>query len=266
MPRYRPIALFAASLVVAIGLFILQRPEQSPSVPLRGVEAHVVSPLRTSDSREPSLAQDEQIRKAASNPIYLRMLLDRYRRWTDPEAKVRLRRVLAAVANEDVRDTALALAVDRDPQRRRDGIELLQSFSAEDPQVRAYLLTALSTERDPDSKVGLLRSLGRATVPIEDRDAIAEILVEAAIDPIPEIRTTAIQRLAGWLPAEHLEEIYLTALDAPETEVRQAALEAIGRSGLRSRAVATAMLASAENRDRPEAERSLALALLQDFE
>lgn len=201
---------------------------------------------------------ERMIRRARTDPAYRHALLAGYRRGHDPERRHLLSVVLAAVADADVRDTALAMAAGPDPGRRMEGLELLQSFTLEDAAVRRHVAGSLASERDPAARLHLLRMLDPAGVPETERPDFERHLLAAAVDSDPRLRAAAVARLDRWRPGADLEPRLLAALTDAEMPVRVAAIEAAGRAGSGSEALATTLLAIAGDAERSPEERAAA--------
>jgi HEAT repeats len=207
----------------------------------------------------------DDIRRAAADTAYRRMLLERYRKYTDADAKRRLLIVLSAVADDDVRDLALDLASNVDPQKRSDGIELLQSFSLQDPRVRGYALPAIAAERDPGLRSHLLGLFDPAPMPNEDAGRIERLLVTYTTDADAGTRAQALRKLARWNDSDALAIAIIAGLDDPDPGVRQTAIDASHRASADNDRIAASLMAIAADPTRPGEERGTAMAALGRF-
>jgi hypothetical protein len=235
----------------------------------RGTVAEIETPADREPPRNgiahPREDLDDEIGRAAADPTHLRKLLDRYRRFTDADAKRELLIVLSAVANDDVRDVALELASSEDTQKRSDGIELLQSFSLQDTRVRRHALFAIAAERDPALRSHLLGLFDPAPMPSEDAERIERLLVTYSRDADAGMRAQALRKLARWNDSETLATAIFAGLNDPDPAVRQAAIDTSQNANPQNDRIAASLMAIAADRGRPDEERSTAMAALGRF-
>lgn len=266
-------AVMAAAMMMIAAWLVWHRAALPITDSIAPTAHDAVAAIATPTDRKPPLSGiahpredlDDQIRRAVTDPTHLRTLLDRYRRYTDADAKRQLLIVLSAVANDDVRDLALELASSKDPQKRSDGIALLQSFSLQDPRMRGHALSAIVSERDPALRRALIGLFDPAPMPDGDTERIERLLVTYTNDADAAMRAQALRKLAHWSDAEALGVAIVGGLDDPDPEVRQAAIDASRSVDPRNDRIAAGLLAIAADRERPGDERSTAMAALSRF-
>lgn len=260
--------------IVAFGWMIghrsdgARRPQPVPASsrvesPVTPVAARV-----TTDTARKSHQDDDigmQTARAQRDPAYTRELMARYAAEVDLDSRGALLAILQGAPNAEVRRFALQLADSRDPTQRREGLELLRSFSLDETDVRTLLLRQTTDETDPETLRTLVDMLVPAVVPSEDAAPIVERLAQLLAHPDPEVRAASVLQTSGWDKGDDLEGILHQAMLDPDTRVRQAAMAGITSSRVRSDRLKDVLLERAYDPGTALPERSAAIFALQEF-
>ncbi|MCF7221381.1 HEAT repeat domain-containing protein [Marilutibacter chinensis] len=218
-------------------------------------------------SRTVSDDLDGEVRRVQGDPAYLQRLLAMYASATDLDTRGALLAVLrsAAADNEEILRFALGLADSSDPDRRQDGLALLEAYPLDNAEVRKLLTRQIEEETDPAMLGRLVGMLEAAVVPTEDAAPVVEQLGRLREHPDPEVRAASVTQSVSWDKGSDLENILHRAILDAAPQVRQAAIGGVTASGVRSPRLKDALLAIAADPGSGADERFAAVLALQDF-
>ncbi|MBX9401549.1 HEAT repeat domain-containing protein [Lysobacter sp. BMK333-48F3] len=204
-------------------------------------------------------------RRAASDPAFLRGLMQRYRDQTEPVARGELLALLNAVSGEEVLRFALSLTASTRAEDERDGLALLAAYPMDRAEVRDTLLAKLGQGGDPQRMGELVAMLTPATMASEDAAPVIAELATLARHPDPALRAQAVLQLAQWDDGEQAEDLLHRAILDSSAEVRAKAIAGIQGSHIRSDRLKEALLAIAADPASSAADRGAATFALQQF-
>jgi hypothetical protein len=210
-------------------------------------------------------AEDRLRKRAQSDPVAVRSLLNRYSSNQSPQARELLKAVLATVQTPEVIAFATRLAASSNMVERKYGFEMLQSVAPDAPDTRILVRRTLATEQSPEVLVQALATLQSPIAEPEEADAMVAQLKTLSQHADPAVRSLSLQQLGQWDKrgegAEHLAQ----ALMDSEPEVRQSAIFAIAQSGIRSDSVKLALMGLVNNLQESRDVRGSALQALERF-
>lgn len=157
------------------------------------------------------------------------------------------------------------LIADGDPNRRRDGYQLLSELPLDDVTLRDQVLGALQTERDATARAELVRGLQPALLAAEDIPLMGATIEAMALEGDVEARAAALSVLWQWGDRSALASIYLDALDSPDAAVRRGALAGLGMAKLATPQLREALFKMASDPSAGVRQREDALVLLSNF-
>ncbi|UJB20060.1 MULTISPECIES: HEAT repeat domain-containing protein [Lysobacter] len=228
--------------------------------PAQGDLAAYTYPARNGDDN-----LDRMTQRARRDPAYLRELLRSYSFETELDKRGALLAVLQGVANQDVLQLGRQLADSGDPEQRRNGLELLKSFSLDVPEVRDLLSRQIQDERDPAMLKQLVDMLTPAVIASEDAAPLLDRLGTLRRHADPAVRASSVLQSVQWNKNGNNEDILHQAILDSDLAVRQAAIAGINASGTRSDRLKDALLALASDSQTDAETRNAAVFALQNF-
>jgi hypothetical protein len=179
------------------------------------------------------------------NPAVLKEVMHRY----NPQGDAQTNRIVKFAlmgfpgAGPEVAAFVMQMASSDDPIRRKDGFELLQVRAMEQsPEVRDFAISTLQTEQDPaivSLAAGILRY---ATIEPTQAETIKAQLYSLTQHRDATVRAQSVQTLALLDKTGAAENSLYQALSDQASEVRQAAIQAIGESGRHSERLKAGLL------------------------
>ncbi|WP_363799114.1 HEAT repeat domain-containing protein [Lysobacter firmicutimachus] len=271
------IALASAALGAALGGAYVARREvgAAPAAPENPAAA---APRATAPAHDASASPPDYVsigservsfeslrRRAASDPAFLRGLMQRYRNQTDPVARGELLALLNAVSGDEVLRLALSLTASTRAEDERDGLALLAAYPMDRAEVRETVLAKLGQGGDPQRMGELVAMLTPATMPSEDAAPVIAELAALARHSDPSLRAQAVLQLAQWDDGEQTEDLLHRAILDPSPDVRAKAIAGVQGSRIRSDRLKEALLAIAADPGSSAADRGAATFALQQF-
>jgi HEAT repeat protein len=165
----------------------------------------------------------------------------------------------------EVLELSLRLAASADPARRRDGFDLLQTFTADTPAARELIELALQTEQDPAVLSSAVMALGASVVGPEENARVVEQLRRLAEHEDPGVRGHSLSQLAQWNRSPDVEAQLYKALADEAQSVREIATLAVAEAGVRTDRLRNALLGIVDNDAESSAVRASALQALVRF-
>lgn len=239
----------------------------SAAVSLPSVPAAPVGNLPASAVASTSSADDpaQKSRPSRQNPSYLQELMRQYAFEMDLDKRGALLAILQSMPSDEVRHFALQQAASSDPATRREGLELLKTFSLDDAQVRGFLVDQIDQEQDPAMLKELVDMLTPTMVATEDAAPLVEQLDRLRRHPDPEVRAASVLQSSQWDKGGNLENTLQQAMVDPDTRVRQAAIAGVTAESVHSDRLKDMLLAIANDPQTIDAERSAAIFALEGF-
>ncbi len=205
------------------------------------------------DKHQQAAEIQEQLRDAALNdPAAQRDLIRRFEAERDPQARAMLQTVLASVNSPEVLALSTRLAASQDAAEREEGFAMLMRLSPDSPEVRKLVRQALATEQSPAVLSQAVAALTPGVVANSEAAGVVAQLDQLAQHADPAVRSQSLLQLAQWDKSGQVEGRLSQALNDQSPEVRNAAVAAIGESGIRSDSMKAALLGILAN----SAERS----------
>lgn len=272
-PAATALALLAAVAVGgAVGYRIGSTREASPAT-ATSVSADSATRAPTTPRASPGAVGDpldggdfgSQSTRALRDPDYLRRLLQRYAAETDADRKGALLAVINSAPGDESLRFALDLARSTDPAARRDGLALLAAFPLDRAEVRDTLAQQLRDERDPAMQARLLDMLAPAQMAREDAAPLLRQIERLRQSPDPAVRAASVRQTAQWDRSPAAEDALHRALLDADPQVRQAGMDGVFASGLRSDRLKDALLAIASDAQAGMQQRQAAVLGLQNF-
>lgn len=195
------------------------------------------------DDHQARMDLQEKLReKAQADPAALRSLIQRFDNERDPRDRDMLKAVLASIPSPAVLAMSQRMAASADPTLRQDAFEILKQLSSNTPEVRRLLTQALATEHAPAVLSQAIAALTPAVVAESEGEAIVGQLSTLARHADPAVRSQSVLQLGQWDKSAQAEGRLQQALADQAPEVRQAAVTAIGETGIRSDSMKVALL------------------------
>lgn len=189
-----------------------------------------------------------QLREAAlGDPAARRDLVQRFEAERDPQARAMLMTVLSSIPSSEVMALSTRLATSRDAAQREEGFAMLMRMSPDSPEVRNLVRQALATEQSPAVLSQAVAALTPGVVASPEAASVVAQLDQLAQHADPAVRSQSLLQLAQWDKSGQVESRLSQALNDQAPEVRNAALAAIGESGIRSDSMKTALLGMLAN-------------------
>ncbi|MES2355145.1 MAG: HEAT repeat domain-containing protein [Pseudomonadota bacterium] len=205
---------------------------------------------------------------AANNPAVLEEIMHRYDARVDEKTKRMIKFVLTGGGGQspNVQAFSLQLAASDDPIRRKDGFELLQAATAaKTPQVSNLAMRTLQNEQDPAILSLAAGALRYAVVDPAQAEIVKAQLYSLTQHQDAAVRAQSLQTLAVWDKTGAAENNLYQGLSDPASQVRQAAIEAIGESGTRSDRLKKQLLSMISSQQEEPITKAGALAVLEKF-
>ena len=207
-----------------------------------------------------------QLREAAqADPAVLRSLIHRFDTERDPKARDMLQAVLSNIQSPEVLAMSTRLATSGDPARRQEGFAMLMQLSPNSPEVRELVKQALQSEQSPAVLSQALAALTPTVVAKPEAEGIVAQLNQLAQHADPSVRSQSILQLAQWDKTGQVEARLSQALQDQTAEVRNAAVAAIGESGIRTDSVKAALMGILGNAAESTQVKDHALHALERF-
>ena len=210
-------------------------------------------------------AQDKLRKMAQSDPEVMKNLLGRYGRETDPNAKDVLRSVLSTIETPEILAFSKQLATSGDADQRKDGLAMLQNFTANSQEVRNILSQTLATQQTPSVIVQALSALKPTAVEPAESEAIVAQLKGLTQNADPSVRSQSVLQLAQWDKTGAAQNSLSQALTDQAPEVRQAAIFAVAQSAVQSDSAKAALINMVSNVNESKNVRGIALQALERF-
>jgi HEAT repeat protein len=209
--------------------------------------------------------QEKMREMALADPAALRSLIQRYDGERDPQARAMLKAVLSGIPSPEVLTMSARLASSGDPSQRQDAFEILKQLSSNSPEVRRLLTQAMATEQAPAVLSQAIAALTPSVVAGSEADAIVTQLSTLARHADPAVRSQSVLQLGQWDKSAQAESRLQQALADQAPEVRQAAVTAIGETGMRSDAMKAALIEVLRNQGENAQVKDGALHALERF-
>jgi HEAT repeat protein len=172
--------------------------------------------------------------KALADPANLRVLIQQYFNERDPESRKKLKALLSTIDKPEVIDLAKQLIASGDPERRQDGVELIERQTVNSPEARSLIEQTLSSESSPAVLLRALAALKPVTVDSTEEQQVITQLLNLSQNPDAGVRRQSILSLGLWSHhGEAIERLTQASTD-PVPEVRQAATFALAKINARS--------------------------------
>ncbi|MBS0307328.1 MAG: HEAT repeat domain-containing protein [Proteobacteria bacterium] len=207
-----------------------------------------------------------QMREAAqSDPAALRKLLQRFDAERDPKARETLRTVLSSIQSPEVLALSTRLTTSSDPAQRQEGFAMLMQLSPDSPEVRNLVKQALTSEQSPAVLSQAVAALTPTVVASAEAEGIVSQLNQLTQHADPSVRSQSILQLAQWDKSGQLEGRLSQALQDQTPEVRNAAVAAVGESGIRTSGMKAALMSMLANPNENMQVKDNALHALERF-
>lgn len=165
--------------------------------------------------------------KALTDPAALRALIQQYETEKDTEAQKKLKLVLATINKPEVIGLADQLISDNNPDKRLDGLELIQHLRASSPAIRSTVMQTLSMEQSPTVLVQAMLALQPAAVSSSEEQQIVSQLANLSENTNASVRRQSILSLGLWDNSGQAIDRLKQATADQAPEVRQAAQMAL---------------------------------------
>jgi HEAT repeats len=230
---------------------------------LNSLLAKLVARPDTSEPRDP-MSQALDLLK--SDPKARAQLIARFQSEPDPQARLRLRTLLAFVRTDDVAQFALRMASDPDVRSRQDGFQLLAGVQLTSASAREVLLNALRNEQLPEAQSAAIVSLQPGASPSPQETAeITKELSKFLQHSSPELRAESLLALVRWQRGNASEDPIYRGLTDQDASVREAAMTAIVESAVQSDRLKTTLLDLARDQSARASNRIMAVEALNRF-
>jgi len=176
----------------------------------------------------------EMIDKARIDPVSRRELFDTYRTAPPGDAKRMLRGVLMSLQTADASDFFIELAGSDDPEKRRDGLEILRITGRKIGEVRQVAMRALATEQDPLILSDAIGALHPGIAAESESTAILQQLRSFAEHSDPQVRAQSVRGMVSWDKTGETLPVLQRALADAAPEVRSAAVLSIMENHVRT--------------------------------
>ncbi len=218
------------------------------------------------DSHQLTADLQEQLRETAqADPAALRNLVQRFDTERDPKAREMLKAVLSSIQAPEVLALSTRLAASGDPAQRQEGFAMLMQLSPNSPEVRNLVKQTLATEQSPAVLSQAVAALTPTVVASTEAEAIVAQLDLLAKHADPSVRSQSILQLAQWDKTGQVEGRLSQALHDQAPQVRNAAVAAIGESGIRSDGVKATLMGILGNPNESTQVKDQALHTLERF-
>lgn len=198
-----------------------------------------------------------------ANPALMRDVVKRYEAESDPRQRAVLKAVLSTINDSAVFDLSRRLATSSDPQKRREGLQIMRELSAGTADMRAAVKQVLAAEQVPGVLVEALRALKQGPADVAEAQEVAGYLLRLSRHPDAAVRSESVFRLGQWTNSAEAGAILAQALTDQTASVRQAAVLAITQSQLRPPDAKGSLYNIANN---PNEGRNLRMTALQALE
>jgi hypothetical protein len=209
--------------------------------------------------------QEAMVARAQADPAALRSLIQRYESERDPGDRELLKSVLGNVHAPEVMTLAARLAASGNPAQRQDAFDILKQVSSGAPEVRQMLRQAIATEQAPAVLSRAIAALTPSIVAAGEAEAIVAQLNTLAQHADPAVRSQSVLQLGQWDKSMAVEGRLQQAMADQAPEVRQAAVTALGETGIRSDSMKLALLEIIRKPDESAGVKDGALHALQRY-